>query len=69
MRSKLLGLLLLLAACTRTPPDKAGVFVLGVDGMDPGILQRLMDEGYSFERPDLDNALRGTEFVQPPGSA
>ena len=25
--------------------DRPGVFILGVDGMDPVILQRLMDEG------------------------
>jgi predicted AlkP superfamily phosphohydrolase/phosphomutase len=42
---RLLVGLLVLAACAHEPPDKPGVFVLGVDGMDPQILRRLMDEG------------------------
>ncbi len=33
------------SALQDTSADKAGVFVLGIDGMDPQILQRLMDEG------------------------
>ena len=39
--------LLLLAACSEPPkaPDRPGVFVLGVDGVDPVILDRLMAEG------------------------
>ena len=70
MRSKLLGLLLLLAACTRTPPDKAGVFVLGVDGMDPGILQRLMDEGKmpNFARLARDGSFQPLATSNPPQS-
>ncbi len=31
------------AAPSQSPP--AGIFVLGIDGVDPGILQRMMDEG------------------------
>jgi predicted AlkP superfamily phosphohydrolase/phosphomutase len=70
MRFRLLGLLLLLAACTRTPPDKAGVFVLGVDGMDPGILQRLMDEGKmpNFARLARDGSFQPLATSNPPQS-
>ena len=45
MRRGLLVLLLALLSCGKGPPDKPGVFVLGVDGMDPVILERLMKEG------------------------
>ena len=47
MRSERLRLLLLLlvAGCAQAPAERAGVFVLGVDGMDPEILSRMMDEG------------------------
>jgi predicted AlkP superfamily phosphohydrolase/phosphomutase len=45
MRSEWGVLLVLLAACARAPADRAGIFVLGIDGMDPQILRRLMDEG------------------------
>ena len=40
-----IAVLVLVAACTRQSPDRPGVFVLGVDGMDPQILGRMMDEG------------------------
>lgn len=45
--SRLVGLLSLGAAlsCGPKAPDKPGVFVVGVDGMDPVITARLMDEG------------------------
>ena len=36
-----------LSGCTggsRTSPDRPGIFILGIDGMDPVILQRLNDE-------------------------
>lgn len=33
------------AGSSRTSPDRPGLFILGIDGMDPVILQRLMDEG------------------------
>lgn len=32
-------------SCAPTPPAGPGVFVLGVDGMDPVILRRMIDEG------------------------
>ncbi len=35
----------LLGSCATEPPGVPTMFVLGVDGMDPVILQRLMDEG------------------------
>jgi len=46
-RPALLLLLLaqLLAIPAHAAPDKPGIFVLGVDGMDPVVLQRLMDAG------------------------
>ncbi len=37
-----------LSGCTggsRTSPDRPGLFILGIDGMDPVILQRLISEG------------------------
>jgi hypothetical protein len=52
MRSKwaaLFATVLALAACGAEPPrvvpDRPGVFVLGVDGLDPVILDRLIEEG------------------------
>ncbi len=45
-RSLPLALVLALAGCPGTPaPEGPGVFVLGVDGMDPTILTRMMGEG------------------------
>jgi len=45
----LLATVLALAACGAEPPhvvpDRPGVFVLGVDGLDPVILDRLIEEG------------------------
>lgn len=45
--SALLALALALAACGPEParPDRPGLFILGVDGLDPVILDRLMAEG------------------------
>ena len=47
MRSGLLCLTVLAWGCTSAPTakDTPGIFVLGVDGMDPVILQRMVDEG------------------------
>jgi predicted AlkP superfamily phosphohydrolase/phosphomutase len=65
-----MGLLVLLAACGPTPPDRAGVFVLGVDGMDPQILTRLMDEGKmpNFSRLAKDGGFRQLATSNPPQS-
>jgi predicted AlkP superfamily phosphohydrolase/phosphomutase len=41
----LLGLGLLACSADAGKPDRPGLFVLGVDGLDPVILDRLMDEG------------------------
>lgn len=64
----MLNTLLLMASflgCGHTPPDKPGVFVLGVDGMDPVILQRLMDEG---RMPNFKKLAESGSF-QPLGTA
>ena len=44
-----------LAACGGEParPDRAGIFVLGVDGLDPVILDRLIEEGRMPHFADL----------------
>ncbi len=52
------------------PPAHPGVFVLGIDGMDPVILQRLMDEG---RMPEFSRLAREGDFqplatVNPPQS-
>ncbi len=64
------GLLTLLAACHPKPPDVPGVFILGVDGMDPVITQRLIDEG---KLPNLAKLAKAGGFeslatVNPPQS-
>ena len=56
--------------CHPKPPDVPGVFVLGVDGMDPVITQRLIDEG---KLPNLARLARNGGFqklatVNPPQS-
>src|SRR5262245_18470839 len=52
-------------AADAQPDGKTGVFVLGVDGMDPVVLQRLMDEG---KLPNFAKfAARGS--FQPLGTA
>jgi predicted AlkP superfamily phosphohydrolase/phosphomutase len=43
--------LLLAPSCGKTPPAGPGVFVLGVDGMDPTILRRLIAQG---KMPNLE---------------
>ena len=40
----LCGLLGLAVTTTGSEPSPPGVFVLGIDGVDPIVLQRLMDE-------------------------
>jgi len=71
MRSRALGLLLLLVSCGGpTPPDKPGVFVLGVDGMDPQILGRMIDEGKmpNFAKLAKDGSFRPLGTSTPPQS-
>lgn len=70
MRSEWVLALALLAACNRPVADRAGVFVLGVDGMDPQILDRLMDEGKMphFARLAADGSYRRLATSNPPQS-
>ena len=70
MRCNWLLLLLLLAACRTAPPDRPGVFVLGVDGMDPVILQRLMREGTmpEFARLAAEGSYQSLGTSTPPQS-
>lgn len=51
-------------------PDKGGVFVLGIDGMDPVILQRLMDEGRMphFKRLATEGTFQELGTSNPPQS-
>ncbi|MFZ5480873.1 MAG: alkaline phosphatase family protein [Myxococcota bacterium] len=58
-------LLSLLFSCA-TAPDVPGLFVLGVDGMDPAIAQRLMAEGKLPNLAKLSFSALGT--VNPPQS-
>jgi predicted AlkP superfamily phosphohydrolase/phosphomutase len=66
-RGLLRGLLLLLAlsSCGKDSPDRPGLFVLGVDGMDPVILERLMAKG---EMPNFKKLAESGDF-QPLGTA
>ena len=65
-------LLLLGAGCSgeNTSPDQPGVFVLGVDGMDPTILRRLIAEGKAPNLAKLaaDGAFQDLETSNPPQS-
>ena len=51
----------LLALASAQPAEPPGLFVLGVDGMDPVILQRLMDEG---SMPNFSALSRQGGFVE-----
>lgn len=55
---------------TATDGKKTGVFVLGVDGMDPVILQRLMDEGKmpSFAKLAATGSFQSLGTANPPQS-
>ena len=55
----------LVLSCGQSPPDRPGVFVLGVDGMDPVITARLMDEG---KLPNFKKLADQGDF-QPLGTA
>ena len=75
----LLAVLLLLAgahvptgafAADEKAGGKAGVFVLGVDGMDPVVLQRLMDEGKmpTFAKLAAEGSFQPLGTANPPQS-
>jgi predicted AlkP superfamily phosphohydrolase/phosphomutase len=70
MRSRWLLLGLVLAACTPAPPDRPGVFVLGVDGMDPDILGRMMAAGEmpEFAKLAAEGSYQPLATVTPPQS-
>jgi predicted AlkP superfamily phosphohydrolase/phosphomutase len=71
MSRRALGLLLLLVACGGPkPPDKPGVFVLGVEGMDPQILGRMIAEGKmpNFAKLAKDGSFRPLATSNPPQS-
>lgn len=61
---------LLVCGCGPTPPDVPGLFVLGVDGMDPVILQRLMDEGKlpNLARLAKEGGFQPLGTINPPQS-
>ncbi|MSP56182.1 MAG: hypothetical protein EXR69_11360 [Myxococcales bacterium] len=65
------GLLALTAtACTTRGPDVPGLFILGVDGMDPVISQRLMDEGKlpNLARLAAAGGFQALATINPPQS-
>jgi predicted AlkP superfamily phosphohydrolase/phosphomutase len=68
----LLGVaMLLLASGTHAAPgDQSGMFIMGVDGMDPVILQRLIDEGKmpNFERLAEEGSFQSLGTANPPQS-
>ena len=72
MRSERLRLLVLLlvAGCAQAPAERPGVFVLGVDGMDPQILSRMMDEGKmpNFSRLAAEGSFQTLGTSNPPQS-
>jgi predicted AlkP superfamily phosphohydrolase/phosphomutase len=65
-----LGVLLLVAGCAQPAPDRPGIFVLGVDGMDVTILRRLLAEGRmpAFARLASDGAFQPLGTSTPPQS-
>ncbi len=69
MRSSAL-LPLLLLSCAPEPPDRPGMFVLGIDGMDPVILTRLIGEGKmpNFARLAAEGAFQPLGTALPPQS-
>ncbi len=72
MRCEALTLLVVLvaAACAPKPPDRPGVFVLGVDGMDPQILSRMIREGKmpEFARLASEGSFQSLGTSTPPQS-
>jgi predicted AlkP superfamily phosphohydrolase/phosphomutase len=72
MRSKVLlvAILAILVGCSKERAVGPGVFVLGVDGMDPQILARLIDEGKmpEFARLAAEGSLQSLGTSNPPQS-
>lgn len=64
------AMLLVFLGCGRGGRDVPGLFVLGVDGMDPVILERLMAEGKmpSFARLAAAGSLQPLATANPPQS-
>ncbi|MBM4268405.1 MAG: hypothetical protein FJ144_17640 [Deltaproteobacteria bacterium] len=62
--------LVLTASCGKAPPDQPGIFVLGVDGMDPVILSRLMEEGKmpNFKKMAESGGYQDLGTANPPQS-
>lgn len=62
--------LLLLALAPSEPEARPGAFVLGIDGVDPVILQRLMDEGRMphFQRLAQEGSFQELGTSNPPQS-
>lgn len=60
----------MLVSCAPEPPNLPGFFVLGVDGMDPTILQRLIDEGKmpNFARMAQEGSFQPLGTANPPQS-
>jgi len=58
------------AASDADAPAKPGAFVLGIDGMDPVILQRLMDEGKmpEFKKLAAEGTFQSLGTANPPQS-
>jgi len=66
-----LGASALALSCSREHHlDHAGIFILGVDGMDPVILQRLMDQGKApnFKKLAADGGFENLGTSNPPQS-
>src|SRR5262245_10274122 len=63
-------LALLLALAAQAKPERAGVFVVGVDGMDPVILERLLARGEmpNFARLRDEGSLQTLGTATPPQS-
>ncbi len=71
MRRAMVALALVSACGGETPsPDRPGVFVLGVDGMDPTILRRLIAEGQTPNLAKLaaDGSFQDLQTSNPPQS-
>ena len=68
-RSLLAGLALLAFTTCSTPgPTARKVFILGIDGLDPGMLQQYMDEGFlpNFQALAEEGDFRPLTTTMPP---